>query len=69
VAIIPSFLVEAALREERLHRIGDEILFPGMGYYYQLHRREKAAISRKVFAWVKETAQRQEKTDIPDGNG
>jgi LysR family glycine cleavage system transcriptional activator len=69
VAIIPSFLVQDAFREERLHRIGDEIVFPDMGFYYQLHRREKVAISRKVFALVKEVVARLEKISIPNGNG
>ena len=69
VAIIPSFLIWDVLREGRLRRIGEEIAFPGMGFYYQLHRREKAAMSRKVFTWVKETVQLLEAANIPNGNG
>ena len=39
-----------------LQQIGEEIVFPDMGYYYQLVRREKLSASRNFFSWLKQIA-------------
>jgi len=52
IAIIPRFLIRDAVSSGQLQRIGEEIAFPGMGYYYQLVRREKLSVSRKFFGWL-----------------
>lgn len=55
IAIVPRFLVREAVKLGQLQQIGDEIEFAEMGYYYQLVRHEKMAVSRTFFAWLKET--------------
>jgi len=59
IAIVPRFLVQDAVRVGQLAQIGEEIEFPGMGYYYQLVRHEKLSASRKFFAWLKDIADAQ----------
>ena len=59
IAILPRFLVREAVRSGQLQQIGEEIVFPSMGYYYQLVRHEKLSVSRKFFAWLKEIADAQ----------
>ena len=56
IAIVPRFLVREAAEAGQLQQIGEEIVFPGMGYYYQLVRHEKLSVSRKFLAWLKEIA-------------
>ena len=56
IAIIPSFLIREAVQSAQLQQIGEEIVFPGLGYYYQLVRREKHSTSRKFFAWLRQIA-------------
>ena len=56
IAIVPRFLVREAVQSGQLQQIGTEIVFPGMGYYYQLVRHEKLSVSRKFFTWLKEIA-------------
>ena len=56
IAIIPSFLVREAVQSGQLQQIGEEIVFPDMGYYYQLVRREKLSASRNFFSWLKQIA-------------
>jgi len=60
IAVIPRFLVADIVAAGRLHRIGDEIAFPKIGYYYQLIRREKVATSRTFFDWLRKTLLRSE---------
>ena len=59
IAIVPRFLVREAVQAGQLQQIGEEIVFPGMGYYYQLVRHEKLSVSRKFFTWLKEIADAQ----------
>ncbi|KRA42139.1 LysR family transcriptional regulator [Devosia sp. Root635] len=59
IAIVPRFLVRDAVQSGQLQRIGAEIAFPEMGYYYQLVRHEKLSVSRKFFTWLKEIADAQ----------
>ncbi|WP_162245156.1 LysR family transcriptional regulator [Devosia sp. Root436] len=59
IAIVPRFLVRDAVQAGQLQRIGEEIVFPEMGYYYQLVRHEKLSVSRKFFTWLKEIADAQ----------
>lgn len=59
IAIVPRFLVREAVQANQLQQIGEEIVFPEMGYYYQLVRHEKLSVSRKFFAWLKEIADAQ----------
>ena len=59
IAIVPRFLVREAVQAGQLQQIGEEIVFPGMGYYYQLVRHEKLSVSRTFFTWLKEMADAQ----------
>jgi LysR family glycine cleavage system transcriptional activator len=54
VAIVPRFLIRDALQAGHLQQIGEEIVFPGTGYYYHLVRREKLSVSREFFGWLQE---------------
>ena len=55
IAIIPRFLISDTVAAGQLRRIGDDMVFPGMGYYYLLIRREKTASSGKFFGWLQYT--------------
>lgn len=54
IAIVPRFLVSDLVKTGRLRRVGREIVFPKLGYYFHPVRREKAAASRKLFVWLQQ---------------
>lgn len=60
IAIIPRFLIAEAVTAGRLSRIGEEIQFPRMGYYYRLIRRDKGTPSRKFSGWLCEVFRQAE---------
>lgn len=60
IAIVPRFVVAEAIASRRLRRIDKEIVFPRMGYYYRLVRREKEAPSRTFLRWLREVFRRSE---------
>jgi LysR family glycine cleavage system transcriptional activator len=57
VAIVPRFLIQDHVMTGQLQRIGEDIVFPRVGYYYRLIRREKAAASRGFYQWLQDILQ------------
>lgn len=58
IAIVPRFLVGDLVKAGQLRRIGKEIVFPKLGYYFHPVRREKAAASRKLYVWLQQLMRR-----------
>jgi LysR family glycine cleavage system transcriptional activator len=52
IAILPRFLVSDAVRSEKMRRIGEDVPFPNIGYYFVVVRSEKAAACQKLFRWL-----------------
>ena len=62
IAILPRFLVSEAVKMGKMRRIGEDVPFPNIGYYFVVVRSEKAAACQKLFRWLHGIMQKADKT-------
>lgn len=52
IALLPRFLATEAVKAKKMRRIGEDMPFPNIGYYFVVVRSEKAASCQKLFRWL-----------------